>query len=83
MNAAAMNGGKIGGVLYIVKSSVSKKTVEKDELFWEVESEIVLEMRRAAETETRISEVDGLSGSGDLRSLALLSEWMFLKAFKW
>ncbi|KAL3532190.1 hypothetical protein ACH5RR_005711 [Cinchona calisaya] len=83
-NAALYGGGTGGeykGVLYNVTSSLSNKKLEKDDFLSEVESEIVLDMTRVGETETGEEGVSGRN-SGDL-SLALISEWMFLRAFKW
>lgn len=84
-NAALYGGqGETKGVLYNVTSRLSNKKLEMDDFLSEVESEIVLDMMRVGETGT--AQEEGVSGScsstGDL-SLALISEWMFLRAFRW
>ncbi|KAL3536010.1 hypothetical protein ACH5RR_004471 [Cinchona calisaya] len=74
------SGGENKGVLYNVTSCLSQKKLDKDDFL----SEIVLDMMRVGERGT--GQEEGVSGSdtgtGDL-SLALISEWMFLRAFKW
>ncbi|XP_027067090.2 ubiquitin carboxyl-terminal hydrolase 8 isoform X2 [Coffea arabica] len=87
-NAALYGGGggcgENKGVLYNVTSRLSNKELEMDDFLSEVESEIVLDMTRVGETGTAQGEgVSGsCSGTSDL-SLALISEWMFLRAFRW
>lgn len=82
-SGAIFGSGEIIGVLYDTTSCLKNKKFEKDDFTSEVESEIVLEMRTPAQTGT--AEEEGASGSGSSTdiSLALISYWMFLKAFKW
>lgn len=83
VNAAVYGGREIGGVLYDTMSCLRNKKFGKDDFESKVESEIMLEMRTAGQTGT--AEEVGVSGSNcttDL-CLALISEWMFLRAFKW
>ena len=76
--------GENKGILYNVMSRLSNKELEMDDFLSEVESEIVLDMTRVGDTGTAQGEgVSGsCSGTSDL-SLALISEWMFLRAFRW
>ncbi|CAI9097565.1 OLC1v1034027C1 [Oldenlandia corymbosa var. corymbosa] len=73
---AAVTGGEIFGVQYNVTSSVRKKKLDKNGFSAAVESEIVLGMNRADEAANGTGY-----GDGDLH-IALLPEWMFLKAYK-